>query len=60
MRILRIIPTLHIKQQKRIIRNIIDTDAVFHFFGGAEEFKSLHDNQFNYYYSVEWPSSKLE
>jgi len=38
----------------------LNTEAVLEFFGGIENFISLHENQVSYYYSNGWPSSKLE
>jgi putative transposase len=45
-----------------IINNVpfTETKNVIDFFGGTEKFKSIHKNQVDYYYSNNWPSSKLE
>jgi len=37
-----------------------DTKNVRDFFGGIEAFKSIHTSQVDYYYTNNWPSSKLE
>ena len=33
---------------------------VLTFFGGMEKFKSIHKSEVDYYYTNNWPSSKLE
>jgi putative transposase len=38
----------------------IDAKSVLDFFGGVEDFKNIHKSQIEYYYSSNWPSSKLE
>jgi len=37
-----------------------DTNNVLDFFGGIEAFKRIHKSQVDFYYSNNWPSSKLE
>ena len=37
-----------------------ETKIVLDFFGGLEKFKSIHKSQVDYYYTNNWPSSKLE
>jgi putative transposase len=38
----------------------IDAKSVLDFFRGVEDFKNIHKSQVEYYYSRNWPSSKLE
>jgi hypothetical protein len=38
----------------------IDTKNLVEFFGGMQKFKSIHKSQVDYYYTNNWPSSKLE
>lgn len=38
----------------------IDSEAVLDFFGGGEKFIEIHQEQVAYFYSKDWPSSKLE
>ena len=48
--------------QATVNNNVVFIDAknVLTFFGGIEAFKSIHTSQVEYYYSNNWPSSKLE
>jgi hypothetical protein len=39
---------------------LIDVSSVLSFFGGSEKFVAIHKSQVEYYYSNNWPGSKLE
>lgn len=43
-----------------IINNGVVYKNVLDFFGGMEAFKNIHQSQVEYYYTNNWPSSKLE
>jgi len=48
---------------KAILNNdtsFIDVDSVLNFFGGTEKLVAVHQSQVEYYYSNNWPDSKLE